>query len=83
MDHTSGARRFFAPALTWKSNEKTNLTLLTIYQKDDTKGFNYGNVAVRHSGDLLYGYPGTLFFKEPDFDRFLKEQKQIGYILEH
>lgn len=31
----------------------------------------------------LYDYSGTLFYGEPAYDRFLREDKQISYLLEH
>jgi iron complex outermembrane receptor protein len=80
-DYSSAERQFIAPALTWLPDPDTSLTLLTHYQKDDIKG----NSDALRSQYLtkLAGYPGTLFSGEPGYDRFIREDKQIGYTLEH
>ncbi|SFM32810.1 TonB-dependent siderophore receptor [Pelosinus propionicus] len=84
VDYSSAERQMIAPALTWRPNENTSLTLLAHYQKDDIKGDSYSSISQYQPGSLLYGYKsGTMFLGEPDYDRFLREDKQIGYILEH
>ena len=82
-DYTSGKSAFIAPALTWKPNDDTNLTILATYQKNDIKGFSTGTREIFSSDHPLYGYPSTMFIGEPGYDRFEREQKQIGYIFEH
>jgi iron complex outermembrane receptor protein len=83
QDYSSGRHHFFAPALTYKPDENTSLTLLANYQKDDNKGNGLGNRRIYSYGDALYGYSSSLFTGEPNYDRFVREQRQIGYILEH
>lgn len=84
VDHSSGKRHLVAPALTWQPNAATSLTLLTHFQKDDIKGDSYSSISQYNPGHALYGYKsGTMFIGEPDFDRFIREDKQIGYVLEH
>ncbi|QDR82985.1 TonB-dependent siderophore receptor [Sporomusa termitida] len=82
-DYSSGRSVFIAPALTWKPAADTKLTILANYQKNDIKGFATGTRGIFSSDSPLYGYPSTLFIGEPGYDRFEREQKQIGYIFEH
>lgn len=83
QDYSNGKHQFIAPALTYKPDENTSLTLLANYQKDDNKGNNLGNRRIYSSDDALYGYSSSLFTGEPNYDRFVREQKEIGYIFEH
>lgn len=82
-DYSSAKRQMIAPALTWKPDDDTSLTLLAHYQKDDIKG-SYDTNPYRYlPGHKLYGYSGTGFYGEPGYDRFIRDDKQIGYIFEH
>lgn len=83
QDYSSGKHQFVAPALTYKPDENTSLTLLANYQKDDNKSNNLGNRRIYSVGDALYGHSSSLFTGEPNYDRFIREQKEIGYIVEH
>lgn len=72
----SDDRTFIAPALTWKPNDKTTLTLLSHYQKDRTVGnASYFN----QDGRVLKQLPDG----DPAFQNFDQEQYQVGYLLEH
>ncbi len=82
-DYSSAKRQMIAPALTWKPDDDTSLTLLAHYQKDDIKG-SYDTNPYRYlPGHELYGYSGTGFYGDPGYDRFIRDDKQIGYIFEH
>ncbi len=84
VDYSSAERQMLAPAFTWQPDTNTSFTLLAHYQKDDIKGDSYSSLSQYQPGHVLYGYKsGTMFVGEPDFDRFIREDKQIGYILEH
>jgi iron complex outermembrane receptor protein len=83
MDHSSSERYFIAPALTWKPNANTSLTLLTHFQKEDTNG-DVNTTRTRYlPGHPLYGVSNKLFIGEPGYDGFTRDQAQIGYIFEH
>jgi iron complex outermembrane receptor protein len=82
-DYSSAKRQMIAPALTWKPDDDTSLTFLAHYQKDDIKGSYDSNPYRYLPGHKLYGYPGTGFYGEPGYDRFIRDDKQIGYIFEH
>lgn len=83
VDYSSAKRQMIAPALTWKPAENTSLTLLAHYQKDDIKGSFDTNPYRYLRGHKLYGYSGTTFSGEPGYDRFIRDDKQIGYVVEH
>lgn len=83
QDYASGKSTFIAPALTWKPDDDTKLTILATYQKNDNKGNCFGARQIYSTDNILYGYPSTLFIGEPNYDSFEREQKEIGYIFEH
>ncbi|TMV79501.1 TonB-dependent siderophore receptor, partial [Thioclava sp. BHET1] len=68
-------RRYFAPALTWKPNAQTSLTVLLKYQQDDGSSGNaipYGMGLSNHE-----------FYGEPDYDDMNRTQRSIGYSFHH
>lgn len=79
-----GARRLYAsPSLTWQPTDRTTLTLLALYQRD-----NYDRtIGVPLVGTLRPSPAGpirrSLFLGEPSFSRLESEQWQIGYIFSH
>ncbi|NHZ39228.1 TonB-dependent siderophore receptor [Massilia aquatica] len=83
IDHVPDNRRFVAPALTWKPNAATSLTLLGDYQKDRTVNV-YGLPA---EGTVLPNANGRIarqrFVGEPGFDQFALERYSAGYLFEH
>lgn len=82
-DRSSLKRQYIAPALTWRPNTATSLTLLTSYQTEVAKGDPLPFRKVFLPNNILYGYPGTLLEGEPDYSGYNKTQTQLGYILEH
>lgn len=83
MDYGKADRNFVAPALTWRPNDNTSLTILTHFQKDDIKGAPDINPYRYLPNHGLYGYSGTGFYGEHNYDRFTKSDKEMGYILKH
>ncbi len=83
IDYVNDNRVYVAPALTWKPNDKTTLTFLSHYQKDETQpsqrfpanGTLYGNPNGR--------IPSNRFTGEPGVDRYNREEFAVGYALEH
>lgn len=73
-----------APAITWRPDLDTTLTLLANYQKDPNAGYyNFvpavGTVLSNPNGQISRSLnPG-----EPGFDRHSREQFGIGYLFEH
>ncbi|RMT94487.1 hypothetical protein ALP39_00554 [Pseudomonas marginalis pv. marginalis] len=83
-DHIQNDKVYVAPALTWRPNDDTSLTLLSFYQKTETgfsaplpyqltKGVGSGNFQIgRHD-----------FIGEPDYDEMNGEMSALGYEFEH
>lgn len=86
-DYVEDNRLFIAPAVTFKPDDKTTLTILTEYQHDLT-----GNAfaASRFYPTLPLGgvtpdySKATKFFTgDPNYDQFEQDQFRIGYLFEH
>jgi len=83
-DHIQNDKVYVAPALTWRPNDDTSLTLLSFYQKTETgfsaplpyqltKGVGSGNFQIgRHD-----------FIGEPDYDEMNGGMSALGYEFEH
>jgi iron complex outermembrane recepter protein len=83
VDYTNNNRYMIAPSLTWAPDAFTSVTLLTSYQKDDTKGENFlpyvGTVQPAPFGRIS----SSLFTSDPGLDTFQRNQAMIGYTAEH
>lgn len=85
VDFTDQQRVYIAPALTWRPDRNTSLTLLGQYLKEDDVP-NIGFLPAQ--GTLLpnapYGrIPRSFFTGEPGYDKFEVDQWSIGYLFEH
>jgi iron complex outermembrane receptor protein len=82
VDNTRDDRVFIAPALTWRPDADTRLTLLTYYQQDRTNGGQFlpyeGTVVPTPFGRI----PRSRYTGEPAFDRFDRLQYGLGYEFE-
>lgn len=84
VNDTKQSRVFIAPAVTWKPDENTTLTILAKYQRDPNVGYyNY----VPASGSILDNPNGKisshLNVGDPDFDHHTRTQYSLGYEFEH
>ncbi len=83
-DYTEAQRIAIAPAITWRPDDSTTLTVLGNYQYEPQGGF-YNFVPA--SGTVLanpYGKLSSNFFAgDPNFNLFQRRQASIGYQLEH
>ncbi|WP_148713913.1 TonB-dependent siderophore receptor [Chitinolyticbacter meiyuanensis] len=84
IDHNEDKRLFVAPALTWKPDANTSLTLLARYQKAETGnpgGFlpAQGTLLPNPNGKISPSFDAG----EPDFDTYEKEMSSIGYEFAH
>jgi iron complex outermembrane receptor protein len=84
VDFTDQQRVYIAPAVTWRPNSSTTLTLLGQYMKEDDVPNNRflppeGIVKPNPNGPI----PRDFFTGEPGYDTFQQEQWSIGYQLEH
>jgi iron complex outermembrane receptor protein len=84
VDFTDQKRAYIAPAVTWRPNNDTSLTLLGQYLKEDDVP-NIGFLPAE--GTLLPNPNGKIsrsfFTGEPGYDKWKQEQWSVGYILEH
>lgn len=79
VDQINNDRAFVAPALTWRPDADTRVTLLSHYQRDGTKGSEFlpyrGTVVPTAFGAI----PTSRYTGEPKFGLFDREQFGIGY----
>lgn len=83
-DFAREERIAIAPALTWRPDEDTSLTVLASYQYDPEGGFyNFvpavGTVLPSQFGRIPRSFQGG----DPNFNRFTRTQASIGYQFEH
>lgn len=84
IDHVKNDRVFIAPALTWRPDDNTTLTLLSDYQKNKRgQGYQaWPRVGTLYSSP--YGKISTSrFVGEPGLDKFDQERYSLGYQFEH
>ncbi|WP_315837776.1 TonB-dependent siderophore receptor [Bradyrhizobium prioriisuperbiae] len=84
VDFTKDNRIFIAPAVTFKPNEATTITLLANYQKD-TAGWGLqflpaSGTAFANNGRTI---SNTRFGGEPNFNQFNTELATVGYLFSH
>ncbi|MDJ0388183.1 TonB-dependent siderophore receptor [Roseomonas sp. E05] len=83
-DYNEERRIAIAPALTWRPNDATTLTILANYQYEPEGGF-YNFVPA--TGTVLaspYGKLSSSFFGgDPSWNHFERRQASIGYQFEH
>lgn len=85
VDHVDSQRTLFAPSLTWKPSDKTSLTLMAQYQKDDDTGSTpqflpwSGVLRPNPNGKISY----DTYLGDPDFDKYTTESNQLGWAIEH
>ena len=80
MDNSRDDRAFVAPALTWRPDADTRVTVLGYYQRDRTTGDQFlpyvGTVTELPTGSRI---GRSRFTGEPAFDKFDRTQYGIGY----
>ncbi len=84
VDHTELRRFFIAPSLTWQISDRTSLTFLSQYQKDEGGAtFQFLPMIGTHN-DGTRGYiSNNTFLGEPEWNVYDREQFAIGYQFEH
>lgn len=83
IDHTGDKRLFLAPALTWKPDSTTRLTILGNFQRDIIGAFYpflpaQGTVLPNPNGKI----PTSAFFGDTDFNAYSRVQYGLGYQFE-
>jgi iron complex outermembrane receptor protein len=79
VDETPDDKIYVAPALTWKPDEATQLTLLASYQHVNTRFMTPLFLQDVSTGRI----PRDRFLGEPDFDRYKGDSYALGYIFDH
>ncbi|WAH60245.1 TonB-dependent siderophore receptor [Pseudomonas silvicola] len=84
VDHVDNNRQFIAPALTWRPDDDTTLTVLAQYQRDwgGTTEQYYPASGTLHASPWGHISSHTLL-GDPDFDKLRRETFQLGYLFEH
>lgn len=82
--YTPDDRVYLAPAITWRPDADTSLTVLAKYTQSRGGG---SEQALPISGSILpsqYGrYKPNVFIGQPNFNTDLVDNRSIGYILDH
>ena len=84
IDFSKDRRLAVAPALTWKPDEDTSLTLLGSYQYDPDLGQYYtlpsqGTVLPNPNGKI----PTSRYIGDPGYNIYSREISTVGYSFEH
>jgi len=85
VDHTEMSRLFLAPSLTWNISDRTSITFLSQYQKDDG-GSTYQflpQTGSYNSGLNGFRLDRSEFLGEPDWNSYDRTQFALGYQFEH
>ena len=84
QDHINDDKFYIAPALTWRPNEDTSLTLLSFYQKTDTRfSAPLPYQLVKGVGDGAFKIGRHDFIGEPGYDDMNGEMSALGYEFTH
>ncbi|MFC4698991.1 TonB-dependent siderophore receptor [Glaciecola siphonariae] len=83
QDSVDAERQFIAPSITWAPSDDTQLTFLSVYQRDEYDrviGFPFeGTLRPNPNGEI----PQSRFLGEPEIEPLESEQFQVGYQLRH
>lgn len=83
VDQVENDRKFIQPSVTWKPSEQTQITVQSYFIDDQSRSIQFlpseGVLSHNPNGKL----PRNTFIGEPDFDTFERQQKGIGYHLQH
>lgn len=84
LDHINDDKFYIAPALTWRPSEDTSLTLLSSYQKTDTRfPAPLPYQLVKGVGEGTFKIGRNDFVGEPDYDDMNGEMSTLGYEFQH
>ena len=84
VDYTNMQRISIAPALTWRPDNDTTITLLLNYQYDPNVGlYNFVPAAGTVTPNINGRIGANLFAGEPNFNQYERQQVSAGYMAEH
>jgi iron complex outermembrane receptor protein len=84
VDFTKQERFFFAPAVTWRPNDYTSLTVMANVQHDP----HVGLYSVLPAAGTLFSDPNgkiprRRYLGDPDYNSYSRDQQSISYAFEH
>ncbi|MCU0625522.1 MAG: TonB-dependent siderophore receptor [Gemmatimonadaceae bacterium] len=83
QDAVGASRVFVAPSLAWQPSERTQLTLLGVFQRDAYDRTQplpvAGTIAPNPNGEI----PSRRFLGEPALPQLETDQLQLGYLVSH
>jgi iron complex outermembrane recepter protein len=84
VDFAKQQRVAIQPAVTWRPDESTSLTIIANYQNDPHAGYNnilpaFGTALPNPNGVIPRNFNPT----DPNYNTFSVEQASIGYLFEH
>jgi iron complex outermembrane receptor protein len=84
VDFAKQQRVAIQPAVTWRPNEQTSLTIIANYQNDPHAGYYnilpaFGTALPNPNGTIPRSFNPT----DPNYNKFSVEQASIGYQFEH
>lgn len=83
IDYITDNRVYVAPSLTWRPSDRTTLTFLSHYQKDETQPSQRYPAIGTLFGNPNGKIPSNRFTGEPGVDQYNREQFSVGYLFEH
>lgn len=84
VDFVGHERYLVAPALTWRPDADTTLTLLAQYQEDPEVGlYNFVPLGASLSPNPNGKLPTSFYAGDPAYDTIDRTQYSAGYLLEH
>lgn len=83
VDHVENDRTYLQPSFSWTPSDKTTFTVLGYHTEDDSKSLQFLPAEGVLKGNINGKLDRSTFTGEPDYDKFEREQKGIGYLLEH
>jgi iron complex outermembrane receptor protein len=83
-DQVKDDRVVLAPSLTWKAGDRTSITLLTLFQEDETASSQqFLPVVATLRAPPGRRLPDETFLGEPDFDKLDTRQSMASVLVEH
>ncbi|WFB46552.1 TonB-dependent siderophore receptor [Vibrio coralliilyticus] len=84
VDNVDAERILIAPSLAWNINDKSSITFLTSYQKDDSDPYLQflpveGTLTSNPNGKIA----DDVALGNPDWEKFEREQLSLGYEFDH
>lgn len=83
LANSENDRRMIAPALTWRPDERTEITVLTNWQKDRTSPALYLPIAGEDYPAAVGDLPEWMWDTQPEVNHFDADMASAGYLFSH